>query len=117
MESVVTQGRQATQQFNARPKNSLFEIKNSPKTTSAWNFLSEWGSNILGIQYSAVEIRILDVKQTTTHVRVEIPFFGIALQIRNQFNPTLCQSITSYGFPRIIPNDSEFLKACERGDC
>jgi hypothetical protein len=78
--------------------------------------VSGWISNALGLQYSFIEIAQLNLTATVTHLRVEIPFIAMALQLQRRFTSPLYQSVTSFGLPRIVLDDSEYLLACKAGD-
>lgn len=73
-------------------------------------------SNALGLQYSFIEIAQSKLIAKVTHLRVEVPFIAMALQLQHRLTSPLCESVTSFGLPRIILDDSEYLLACKAGD-
>lgn len=93
--------------------------KDGGETSCSRSYFTGKYSQSLGLQFSVVQTRKDNTSQISVHIRLELPFFGSALQLQSRLIFPLCHSVFFYGgggCPRIIPDNSEFLGACRRGD-
>jgi hypothetical protein len=76
-------------------------------------------SEALGLQFTVVETQSVEEKDFSVHIRSELPLLGSALQLQCRLAFSPCCSVFFYGnlgLPRIVPDSSDFLEACRRGD-
>jgi hypothetical protein len=102
-----------TERYSAR------KLEIIPRTTCSWNYFASGYGQALGLKCSVVEIQSEKEKDFSLHIRSELPYLGIALQLQCHLIFPWCGSISFYGnggLPRIIPDESEYLEACRRGD-
>jgi len=73
----------------------------------------------LGLHSTVVQTQTVTGKDFSLFVSFEPPFLGYALQLQCRLAFPLCRSIFFYGHggvSRIIPDDSDYLELCRRGD-
>ena len=100
-------------------RNSVRKVEDVARTTCSWSYFIGRYSQALGLQFTVVQTQGVKEKDISVHIGSEVPFLRSALQLQCRLAFPSYSSISfcgNGGLPRIIPDDSDYLLACRRGD-
>jgi hypothetical protein len=87
-------------------------------TRSKTYFGGKYGQ-FLGLQCTTVETLCEKEKEVSLQIKSELPHLRLALQVQCHFKFPQWGTVYFFGnggIPRIIPDSSDYLEACRRGD-
>jgi len=99
--------------------HSVRNVDDVVRRTCSWSYFMGKYSRALRLQVTVVRTESVKENDFSVHTRFELPVLELALQLQCRVAFRSRCSIILYGIlglPRIIPDESEYLEACSRGD-